>query len=69
MCYTTDKAHMPEDHRAMANWTPERFLTYREAFPVTNGTTCFRTGSSVTHLLIQLSCKNSKKLSQKVFLA
>ena len=26
--YTTDETHMPENHRAVAEWTPERFLTW-----------------------------------------
>ena len=32
MRYTTDEAHMPENHRAVADWTPERFLTWARKF-------------------------------------
>ena len=32
MRYTTDEAHMPENHRAVADWTPERFLSWARKF-------------------------------------
>lgn len=32
MRYTTDEAHMPEKHRAMADWTPERFLSWASKY-------------------------------------
>lgn len=30
--YTTGEAHLPESHRAVADWTPERFLTWALKF-------------------------------------
>jgi transposase len=42
MRYTTDEAHMPERHRAMADWTPERFLSWANKFgPATEEYICW----------------------------
>ena len=42
MRYTTDEAHMPERHRAMADWTPERFLSWaRKSGPATEEYICW----------------------------
>jgi transposase len=44
--YTTDPAHMPEKHRVMTEWTPERFISWA-------GKTGERTKAFITFLLGQ----------------